>query len=156
MNLPLPRIMRWWGICMKNSVSLLAVKIWRSSQWVSLQLVHDSALFPCSDVDEKKQQLCCGSVALSKFHSHNSFCSAWPSESSSKPQQCHLKHSSSESTWQLPLFSVPAVCTPCRVSVGHQLIPRQIYFFNKSEIHSQQNSEGTGLLWSKASSTRET
>lgn len=110
----------------------------------------------CSDVDEKKQQLCCGSVALSKFHSHNSFCSAWPSESSSKPQQCHLKHSSSESTWQLPLFSVPAVCTPCRVSVGHQLIPRQIYFFNKSEIHSQHNSEGTGLLWSKASSTRET
>lgn len=27
---------------------------------------------------------------------------------------------------------------PCRVSVGYQLIPRQIYFFNKSRILSQQ------------------
>lgn len=125
----LPRIICWWGICMKNNVLLLAVKIHRSSQETSLPLVHDSALFLCSDLMRSS------SGAVVAFYSHNSICSAQPSQSGGKPQQCHLKHSSCDSSpWQMPLCPEPDVRTPCWVSVGHSWFQGKITYYKKVEF----------------------
>lgn len=45
---------------------------------------------------------------------------------------------------------------PCRVSVGYQLIPRQIYFFNKSRILSQQTVRALDRSGAKCREQRDT